>query len=347
MRDRDIKGREHYEGRLPFPVREVIAHLPAWFFIYNAWYLAAMAMEDLPGGPRPRLTLTAGLTLLPPLAFYAARTFRRDDLRRKWTFYATLCTLCLGGVAVAILTSRWSLKSHGEIVWAHEIHTWPWVAALMAHCALTRGRRELVRFFGIGLLYAILLESGGITNGFFSEEGYALYLPRFLEEALDMRFAPVTTILGWTTVFYPTIYLVEELFRRGGAALTGVRSAVAMGVTASVFGVMIDLQVDPLATEVGLWYWNDLLAEGPHLLGVPVLNFVSWFFAVAPFAAAYFFITARPGWTDRRRDLVLLAAVPVSLGISSVFVFSTMGLIEGLDGPTWRILMQGIRAMAG
>jgi len=322
-----------------FPVREIFSHLPAWFFIYNAWYLAAMAMEDMPDGPRPWLTLTAAFTLVPGIVYYYFRTFRSDDLTRKKVFYLGLCGICLAGVPIAILTSRWSLKTHAQIISAHEIHTWGWVAALMAHCLLTRGWRSFVRFFGIGLLYATLLESGGITNGFFFEEGYSLYPPQGLGEALGLRFAPVTTIIGWTTVFYPTIFFVEGIFGENGRV-----GAIRKGALASLFGVMIDLQVDPLATICGLWYWSAELAAGPHLLGVPVLNFVSWFFAVAVFAACYFFIMSRPGWTDRRKDLTLLAAVPLSLAVSSICVFSFMGLIEGFDGPTWRILHQALQA---
>lgn len=337
-----MQSNSHSECKLSanpllFPVREFLAHLPAWFFIYNAWYLAAMAMEDMPDGPFPWLTLTAAFTLAPGLAYYYFRTFRRDDLKWKKAFYTALCAICLAGVLIAVLTSRWSLKTHAQIIRAHEIHTWIWVAGLMGHCLVSRGWRSFVRFFGVGLLYATLLESGGITNGFFFEEGYFLYPPKALGEALGLRFAPVTTIIGWTTVFYPTVFLVEGILGKDGAG-----GAIRKGVVASLFGVMIDLQVDPLATMSGLWYWNPAFAAGPQLLGVPVLNFVSWFFAVATFAIAYFFIMSRPGWTERRRDLTLLAAVPLSLAASSICVFGTMGLIEGFDGPTWQILRQSL-----
>ena len=109
-----------------------------------------------------------------------------------------------------------------------------------------------------------------------------------------------------------------------------------------VAALLLDLQIDPLATAVGFWRWHPQLAVG--FLGVPWLNFVAWGCAVFPFALFLFW---RQNHLQLSPDQVAAAVhrswlwlrVPLVLAFAAVLFCLTMAASEGgFRGPTYGIL---------
>jgi len=61
---------------------------------------------------------------------------------------------------------------------------------------------------------------------------------------------------GWVTVFYIITWVAWTVGRE--IAAIGQRPAL-MAVTATLAALLLDLQIDPLATAVGFWTWHPLL----------------------------------------------------------------------------------------
>jgi len=322
-------------------IKEFWVHLPIWFFVFTAGRMIHMNMTSLPGGPRPAWAWTVIPALLVVFLYYARRISTDSSMERKQD---ALGYVVLAGMAAVLLPYYLSpegflpLRADGSpnegLVYMHEYTTFVWVSLLMLHCLWFRGWRGFVMFFVIGLAYGTALESSGTVNGFFHEQGYHYEIAR-------NYLAPAATILGWTTVFYPTVVIAEMVWRNVKI------HPVIFGITAASAGTLLDVGVDPIATEVHLWFWNDLLGQGPLLWGVPALNFASWFFALIPFAAALYWIERKREWSTLRKFVALVIAVPLSQAISGLCIVITMGLVEGWDGPTLTIFKQGINKSLG
>ncbi len=297
-----------------------------------AFYALAIAHAEIANLPEPRLDLVPSVVfpLLVPLLIYGLRFGRATRRERIIGAVVALGVPLLVGLDVAIaMRTPFTIDRLRDI---YEISAILNTVLLMVH-AWGRGRHWVGFFMGPVALYGLLLENGGILLGFFDELNYTFYLWPLP--------APLATMSGWITVFYLVTWLTWEL-RRLIPALG--RTAVGSALTAMLAALLLDLQIDPLATAVGFWAWNHLL-EG-ELMGVPFLNFVAWGCAVFPFA-----------WLQYRREggLALgpgaicapphrrwiLVRVPAVLALAAVLFLTCMMIYEGgLGGPTTQILRQ-------
>jgi uncharacterized membrane protein len=295
-----------------------------------ALYAVGIAHAEISNLPIQRLDLvfTAVFPMLVPWVVYGLRWTEAPQRQRRLALAIGLEVPLL--IAINLMVGSRVVLERETLRVIYE-----WVAIgntiiLMLHAA-SHNRQWLAFFLGPCLLYGLLLENGGIALGYFSELHYSLYLGPFP--------APVATISGWVTVFYIVVWTMWEVkslcprLASSPAACTGVALAAAL---------CFDLQVDPLATEVGFWEWHPSLARA--WLGVPVLNYVAWSAAIAPFA----WVIARheircglkPGEvTEAKHVKWLVARVPVVLGMSAVLFLGGMACIEGaFEGPTFNIL---------
>lgn len=167
------------------------------------------------------------------------------------------------------------------IILLHEIMSFIWNVLIILHIFYYRRLGGLMFFYGAALLYGMTLESNGVMLKMFFEYDYHIYLP--------LLYAPLATMLNWATVFY----LCVSVLHGCQDALPAVRRLHWFwgALLIAVLGLMIDLSIDPVATNVTLWTWNSAFRSAPGLLGVPLLNFVSWFFAVGTFGAFYLYLT--------------------------------------------------------
>jgi hypothetical protein len=172
--------------------------------------------------------------------------------------------------------------------------------------------------FGVTLIFGVILENGGIAMDFFKEEGYWLYLPGL--------HAPLATMLGWTNVLYCCFFAVERVFPQ--------LSPVLRGLICAAIGLSMDISFDPVATRLEWWLWNEKLLMS--VWGVPVINFVAWFWALFPYVWCYYRIRMYGGMGEGKKIVLFSALVPVILVIEltgvllSLVALGDMGALKVL-----------------
>jgi uncharacterized membrane protein len=307
---------------------ELWANLPAWLaFIYAVSLLNAALTNLRP--PRADFAPTVLFPLAVFAAYYVARAAGLPEWRARWRLLRAPAALAVGLPLLVLLVHRPSPLHEQSLRWVYEVTAFAWAGLLFAHAASAR-RNHAWLFFGPTLVYGVLLENGGIAMGFFSESKLRCHVPGL--------HAPLSTMLGWCTVMYMCTFVTWELRRR----LPWLRRSAALsGLVLAATGVLLDLQIDPLATALGCWTWHPSLP--PAFLGVPLLNFVAWACALWPYGYVLFRVQERHGIDDggrfARRDLVtLLLAAPVTLLVAAaLFILATL-LLEGPQGPAWQVL---------
>ena len=299
-----------------------------------ALYALGIAHAEITNLPVQRLdlVLTAIFPMLVPLVIYGLRWKQSSGLEKR-----VALGVCVGvpiliglnlGFSPRVVLSRDELRNIYEL--AAILNT----VILMVH-AWTHHPRWLAFFLGPCLAYGLLLENGGILLGYFSEMNYRWYLGPLP--------APIATVSGWVTVYYIITWSVWEA-KKCLPKLN--QSALGPALIAVAAALCFDLQVDPLASEVGFWTWHPSLMQG--WLGVPLLNYAAWSGAVFPFAWLLFRRESQldlvPGEiTEPAHRQWMLIQVPVALGLAAILFLGLMVLLErGISGPTFAILSQAI-----
>ena len=89
---------------------------------------------------------------------------------------------------------------------------------------------------------------------------------------------PLAIALGWYNVGYGTLATVNGAFNEGDKA----RVRKSLAPTVALAATSLDLLLDPLGLDLGLWEWSEggpyaLETKGPNgKRGIPVLNFAGW-----------------------------------------------------------------------
>jgi len=269
---------------------EVWRDLPLWFLWVAPFALLDLDLNHLSGRLWPALVAFA-----IPFGLITWVFARAPHRRRWWLAYG------LGsGALLAMAIGGWTGPRLDTVIMLRifEVAALVEFAVLAAHAWWVAGRRTFWLIFGVGLIYGLILENAGVALGFFAEEGYLLYFPGLP--------APMATGLGWCVVFYPLWWAAPRLVGEGAGH---ARKAMA----ATGLALALDLQLDPLATALGLWEWHPTLE--PAIRGVPMVNFSAWLAAVLPFSWAVFRAEELPGSPARRvgRSLPWILAAALCL----------------------------------
>lgn len=330
-------------NRANIVVKEIWASLPVWFIFYITVY-TVFGYISLLKVPRPDYGVTFVFPYALFLLYYYARFSADEDLDRrtiirKYLVVAGITSALLAAAAAASRPLRFGpdWASHfNASVWGYEFSNILWTLLLAVHCYLFQGWKKFLLFFGVAFVYGIILESSGVTMGFFSEDHYHLYFPGLS--------APVATMFGWSTVFYPCVFLLDGL--RKGIAPIGRRSFIWQGLLVALIAVSFDALIDPFATDFGLWVWNGAYHRGNsfYWFGVPLVNFVSWFTAVFTFGVVYYYFELNKTlWGGLKKTAAMLCSLPLVLIVAGILEFGSLGMIEGFNGPSWRILAEYIK----
>lgn len=323
--------------------KEIWVNLPVWYIFYVTAY-TVFGFTALLEKPRPDYAVTALFPYSLFLLYYYGRS--RDDEGNN-TPGGLRKFLIVAGMSSAVLILAFALSrpirlasdwpSHFDrAVLGFEASNITWTLLIALHCYLFQGWRKFLLFFGVALIYGMILESSGVAMGFFSEDHYHLYVPGFS--------APAATMFGWSAVFYPCVFLLDGL--RRGMPLIGNRSFLWQGLLVALIAIFFDALIDPFATDFGLWTWNRAYngENSLYWFGVPLVNYVSWFTAVFVFGAVYYYFEMKKKeWDQLKRSAAMLCSLPFILLAAGIIEFSSLGLVEGFNGPSWAILKQYIR----
>ena len=328
---------------------EVDRHLPVWFAYLMAWGLlkyeiAHVAPEEYlkVGIERHWFILTIIFPLFWIFLYYGARIYASVRIRRKGLAFALLALFFIGHPLSTYLyrMNQPKVLSPERMTMIYEYSQFFWVGILILHALLSRGwanirsfgLHRVVTFFGGAYLYGLMLENSGIIMGLFLEPQYTWYLGWSERYYLP---APICTQLGWCICFYLAIWITESLSARSALLRKGVLLPALM---ATAVAISIDLQVDPMASLSGVWWSWDPRLE-PWYLGVPFINYASWFGAFVPFCYAYFYYKRREDYSPGRRNFEIFIRLHYIILISGVISFGIMYLYEGgTGGPTFEIL---------
>ncbi len=261
--------------------------------------------------------------------------YKNEDNKREFFLHlaAHLAIVCL----LIFLTPRFftdltESSKYNLIKSLYEISSILMALLLAIHGFIYRDCKDFVVLFVLSAFYGFLLESGGVRMGFFSEDGYHLYLPPFS--------APIATMIGWSSVFYSSLFIVERSFRYdfSGSFLKVILYSTLIGIVAT----FMDVPLDPVAVDLRLWSWSKELDA--FLFDVPLINYTSWFFAVFSFGLFYH---AYSRWFKQRFDVkdfvILLLIIPLIQLIAAILNFTTIAVIEGKNSPSINILIEYIK----
>ena len=204
----------------------------------------------------------------------------------------------------------------------------------LIHGATRYGWRGIVTFLVICLVVSNVLENTSILTGFpfghyhYTGSGKLFLVPLYIGPAY---FA--TAYLAWMLA----IVLIGDVRRQGSWFTT-----VAVPVIASAAMVMWDLTIDPTASTIHQnWIWE----QGGGYFGVPLTNFVGWFFTVYVFLQLFaLFVRFQRGADGASQALpssyyaqaIISYAVIGVTAVLSYLVFSGNALVTDAAGVVWQ-----------
>jgi putative membrane protein len=183
------------------------------------------------------------------------------------------------------------------------------------HGALRYRWSGVLAFLVICLVVSNILENTSILTGFpFGHYHYTSGPRLFLVPLFIGPSYFATAYLAWMVA----IVLIGDV-RRGGSWFT----TVAVPVIASAVMVMWDLTIDPTASTIKqFWIWE----QGGGYFGVPLTNYVGWFFTVYLFLQLFALFLR-----FRRADAAETLAVPASYYAQAVISYAVVGVTAVLS----------------
>jgi uncharacterized membrane protein len=154
------------------------------------------------------------------------------------------------------------------------------VAALnVIHSLRTHGLRRTLLFAALGNGIPILGEL------------LAIHVLKVIRHHIQPQIGgvPLAIALGWYNVGYGTLASVNGAFNDGDKA----RVRKSLAPTVALAATSLDLLLDPLGLDLGLWEWGEggpyaSEVKGPNgKRGIPVLNFAGWLILSTSVILAY------------------------------------------------------------
>src|SRR5918995_3760956 len=150
------------------------------------------------------------------------------------------------------------------------------------HSLRTQGLRRTLLFAALGNGIPILGEL------------LAIHVLKVLRHHVrpQVKGVPLAIALGWYNVGYGTLAIVNGIIYDGADPHQG-RESLALAPATALAATNLDLLLDPLGLELGLWEWSE---DGPYASevkgpngkrGVPLLNFAGWLALTTGVTLAY------------------------------------------------------------
>ena len=145
------------------------------------------------------------------------------------------------------------------------------------------GRSQASIFLWGSLLWTGIIENVNVIGGGYDYFAYADYYA-FRGHLIKgyggwvswILFVPLAACLGWFLLSFPAFMISQKLVKRKSIWL---KSALAAAMLVS-----FDLFYDPMAVVNQWWRWT---GPGTYVHGVPIQNWMGWFFLLFFFGAVY------------------------------------------------------------
>jgi hypothetical protein len=288
-------------------MRFVWRYLPVFFI----WFIGLSVLNNALHHISPPVDGVRLLAVFPLgvflifLWFACRKEYGRKGAYRRYISWGAGMTILYCIPFLHGLTMPLGLESQKLI---YEFSALAQFAILIAHARTWFKAWDWAWVFGVTLFFGMLLENGGIMLGVFSEPGFLLYLPGLP--------APLATAFGWANVLYCAFFAIEQVLPPMPPA--------ARGLACAFIGLSLDLPFDPVATRLGWWVWDASL--NATVWGVPVINFIAWFWALFPYGALYYWVRERGKWSEGKKVGWFVAGFPVILLGEFLCVFASLTL---------------------
>ncbi len=221
------------------------------------------------------------------------------------------------------------------------------------------GARTTAIFSVLTYAVALACEWSSVHNGF--PFGLYHYSPATVGREIWVFGVPFMDSLSFTFLSfasYTVALMVASPIQWHGLDLRlldtrAIRRSPRVWIMAAMFMVMIDLVIDPLSVLGDRWFlgkifWYD--PPGPHF-GVPISNYLGWFFVAAVSVALFQFLDARLA-AGKRKPLGVMPHLPLrwllgpGLYLGIVCFGITMSFRIGADTIAWSAIFIFLPFMA-
>ncbi len=140
------------------------------------------------------------------------------------------------------------------------------------------GFKNMVIWFAITWIVSVFFEGLSITTGF--PFGHYYY-----REGLGPRIwnVPIFIMISYFAIVYTSWTVAHAVLGRFNKKIEGIYKVI-VPITTALLMTMWDLVTDPQASTIGgIWVWGD----GGNYFGVPISNFIGWFFVVYVFSQIF------------------------------------------------------------
>jgi putative membrane protein len=172
-------------------------------------------------------------------------------------------------------------------------------AASVSHAVVWRGWRFAATLVAVTAGGGLLVEAAGVATGVpFGAYAYGDSL------GTKVLGVPVVIPLAWTMMGYPALLVGTRIGQ--GRRWTPVAAGAALASW--------DLFLDPQMVNAGHWVWRG--GSGPELLGIPVVNFGSWFLIATTMMAVLVRVPGSASWvvdSDQLAAMRVADRVPFAL----------------------------------
>ena len=274
------------------------------------------------------------LTAVIPLFWTIFALYVLKENKLRWAIISGIMIACYIGI---YFFHNDHFLTRDEIVFLYEHSQFFWVGIFIIHAWRTQGFQAVVTFFGVCLLYGLILENSGIIFGYFGESHYRYYLG--VNSSLYLP-APVATVLGWSIIFYVSVWMARAIAQRFTSLS---KSTLRMAFFTSLFATSLDFQIDPMASLAGtLWIWDPRLPA--WFLGVPFINFAAWFVAFFPFCIVYYHYSKQESLSPLQKNLRIFLWIPWLLPALLLLGYSLVIIRQGgLYGTEIQIFLEFVR----
>ncbi len=302
-------------------LKEFWKSYPVWYVITASLMMMAFFKLNIP------FSFSYVLTFLFPFSFFVLYMIQEGkDKGDKFFALKTSAVVLILLILILVLIPRKSIPEV-QLKFLYELTGLPLLFLLFFHGFTRMKRRDIIYFFLITFIYGISMENDGIRLGFFFEDNYHFYLFNLP--------APVITMFSWTGVFYASYFIYRKIEKFNERVFGKILIGAFIMALIALFW---DLNIDPVASSkfVVFWRWNSLYRDSLAFMGVPVINFVSWFWEVFTYSAALLFMLKKDysGW-KAYVYFIMGAVIARITAIGSIFL--TMIILEGLHGPTVKL----------